>query len=213
MKFRIHMKKFAFLAFFLATLCCQSAWADELKDFGTQMSYFYLTPTPEAFEAFQKNAERWRKELDKAGKGSDVLVAVMIARISQKNNWPISEGMIGLRAKEIADGQSRLAKYVVDDTQVNAAKLDIWWASFFATGEEIYLANIFQYAGLELPKGDMARMLVIQAASWSFKANCRQHPKVLAFAKQRLTSPSTSEAQARFIRDAIAYADTASPAQ
>ncbi|MFC0168619.1 hypothetical protein ACFFKC_11055 [Pseudoduganella danionis] len=207
------MKRFAFLACFLASLWCHSALADELKNFGTQVSYFYLTPTPEAFDVFQKNAERFRNEFEKAGKGYDVLVAVMIARISQQNNWPISAGIIGLRAKEIVDGQSRLAKYVADDTQVNAAKLDIWWASFFATGDEVYLANILQYAGLELPKADVERMLIIQAASWSFKANCRQHPKVLAFARQRLASPHTSEAQTKFIRDAIAFAEIASPAQ
>lgn len=207
------MKKFAFLIYFLASLWCQSALADDLKNFGTQVSYFYLTPTREAFEVFQKNAEGLRTEFAKAGNGSDVLVAVMIAKIAQKYNWPISEGTIGKRAKEIVDGKSRLAKYVVDDAQVNAAKLDIWWASFFATGDEIYLASIFQYAGMELPKDDTERMLIIQAATWSFKANCRQHPKVLAFAKQRLASPTTSEVQAQFIRDSIAFAEMDSPAQ
>lgn len=207
------MKKFAFLAYFLATLWCHSALANDLKNFGTQVSYFYLTPTREAFEDFQKNAEELRTEFDKAGNGSGILVAVMIARIAQKHNWPISEGTIGKRAKEIADGKSRLAKYVVDDAQVNAAKLDIWWASFFATGDEIYLTRIFQYAGLELPKNDTERMLIIQAATWSFKANCRQHPKVLVFAKQRLASATTSEVQAKFIRDSIAFAEMANPAQ
>lgn len=207
------MKKFAFLTYFLASLWCPPSMADDLKNFGTQVSYFYLTPTREAFEVFQKNAEGLRKEFDKAGNGSDVLVAVMIAKIAQKYNWPISEGTIGKRAREIADGKSRLAKYVVDDAQVNAAKLDIWWASFFATGDEMYLAKIVRYAGLELPKNDTEQMLIIQAATWSFKANCRQHPKVLAFAKQLLASPTTSEVQAKFIRDSIAFAEMNSPAQ
>ena len=103
-------------------------------------------------------------------------------------------------------GQSRLAKYVSDDTRVDPSKLDIWWTSFFATGDEKFLDNIFQYAGLELPNGDTARMLVIGAATWSFKANCRQHKKVLEFAKLKLHAGGLPESQEVFIRECVEYA-------
>jgi hypothetical protein len=135
---------------------------------------------------------------------------VMIARISNKYGWPIADNVLGAKASEILGGTSPLAKFVSDDTQINPAKLDIWWSSFFATGDERYLENIFRYAGLELPKGNLDRMQVIGAATWSFKANCRQHIKVLEFAKKKLASQLASERQAKFLRDCVAGAEVES---
>jgi hypothetical protein len=207
------MKTVALFIYLVATLCCQSVLADDLEDFGKQMSYFYLTPSQESFNTFQKNADRFRDRLEGAGNGADILVAVMIAKISQTNNWPIGDGAFGKRAKEIVEGKSRLAKYVIDDSQVDPTKLDVWWASFFATGDELFLEKIFQHAGLELPKGDIGRMLVVGAATWSFKANCRQHKKVLEFARRKLNSLSISEAQAKFVKESIAFSETKSTEQ
>ena len=211
--FGVYMKTVALLIHLVAALWCQSVLAADFEDFGQQMSYFYLTPSQESFNTLQKNADRFRDKLEGAGNGADILVAVMIAKISQTNNWPIGDGGLGRRAKEIVEGKSRLATYVIDDSQVDPTKLDIWWVSFFATGDDHFLENIFQYAGLELPKGDIGRMLVIGAATWSFKANCRQHKRVLEFARQKLNSPSISEAQAKFVKESIAFAETRSTEQ
>ena len=201
------MKSISLLICLVASLWCQSVLADDLEEFGNQMSHFYMAPSQESFSVLQKNADQFRAKLEGAGNGADILVAVMIAKISQIHHWPIGDGAFGKRAKEIAEGKSQLAKYIIDDSQVDPTKLDVWWASFSATGDERYLGNIFQYAGLELPKGDIARMLVVGAATWSFKANCRQHKKVLEFAKKKLNSPTVPEAQAKFVKECIEFAE------
>lgn len=207
------MKSVTIFIYLVATLWCQSVLADTLEDFGNQMSYFYLAPSQESFSKFQKNADQLRDKLEGSGNGADILVAVMIAKISQTRHWPIGSSAFSERAKEIMEGKSPLAKYVVDDSRVDPAKIDVWWASFFAMGDERFLENIFQYASLELPKGDIGRMLLVGAATWSFKANCRQHKKVLEFARQKLNSPSVSEVQAKFVKECITFAETKSAEQ
>jgi hypothetical protein len=201
------MKSIALLFCLAASLWCQTVLADDLEEFGSQISYFYLAPSQESFSAFQKNANKFRAKLEGAGNGADILVAVMIAKISQTHHWPIEDGAFAKRAKEIAEGNSQLAKYINDDSQVDPTKLDIWWASFFATGEERYLGNIFKYAGLDLPERDIGRMLIVGAATWSFKSNCRQHKKVLEFAKKKLNSPTLPGAQAKFVKECIEFAE------
>ena len=197
------MKKLAPLMILLAAFWCQSTYAEEFEDFGRQTSYFYLNPSRESFEKFQQQAESFREKLDSLGNGASVLVAVMIARISEAHDWPITEGVFGDRAREILEGKSRFAMYVGDDSQVDPTKLDIWWASFFATGDGEYLDKILEYAGLDLPESDVASILVIGAATWSFKSNCRQHQRVLEYAKSRLRRGGLPESQMRFLRECI----------
>ncbi|MEN8207251.1 MAG: hypothetical protein ABFS24_14775 [Pseudomonadota bacterium] len=188
----------------------ESQNTESIEEFGYKMSYFYLAPGQEEFSAFQKSADHFKPRLDETGNGADILVAVMIARISETYGWPIADGAFAARSKEILEGKTDFAKYISDDSQVDPTKLDIWWASFSATGEERYLENIFQYAGQELPKGDTGRMLVIGAAKWSFKANCRQHDKVLHFAKIKLESATATESQKSFLKECIDYAESES---
>lgn len=201
------MKNIVHILVGLIIFCSQTALADDLSDFGHQMSHFYLAPSQEAFESFQKNANEFQQKLDATKNGASVLVAVMIVRISQQYHWSIGNGIFGARAKELTRGQSELAKFVFDDLQVNPMKLDIWWASFFATGDEEYLEKIFSYAGLELPKNNLPLMLTIGAAKWSFKSNCRQHKKILEFVRQKLESPTLSEMQIKFLKECIAYGE------
>ena len=200
------MKTLTFSFYAAVLLLSQTAIAGSFEDFGRQMPYFYLSPSKESFSEFQQNADKFRDKLKGAKNGADILVAVMIARISEAHGWQIAEGAFSKRAKEIAEGKSRLAKYIRDDSQVDPAKIDVWWASFFATGDEQYLEKILRFAGLELPKGDIQRMLVIGAATWSFKANCRQHKRVLEFAKRQLRSSSAPERQRLFLKECIAFA-------
>ncbi len=54
------MRKLVTFALLVFALLCQSAVADDLEDFGSQMSYFYLSPSAEAFKSFQSKAEQLR---------------------------------------------------------------------------------------------------------------------------------------------------------
>jgi len=180
--------------------------AQTLKDFGSTMPYFYLTPSEASFSKFQIAADHFRTELVGGENGAALLTSVMIARISEKNGWPIADGAFSATAKEILGGQSELATYIADDSKVDPTKLDVWWTSFFGTGDDRYLENIFRYTGLEFPKGDISGMLVIGAATWSFKSNCQQHKRVLEFAKQKLSSPGIPESQITFLKECISSA-------
>jgi hypothetical protein len=118
-------------------------YAGTVEDFGKNMTYFYLSPTPDKFEEFQNQAAEFEKIPSKTDNGADLLVSVMVARISEKNSWPIrGDSGVGKKAKEILKGESKLAKYIADDRQVDPGKLDIWWAGYFATGNESYLGKI-----------------------------------------------------------------------
>ena len=182
--------------------------AGDFEAFANKMSNFYLAPSKESFGVFQKNAAQYEYKLIGTETKADLLVAVMIAKISQAHNWPIADTSIGKKAQDIVKGTSPTAQYVLDDTQVDPTKLDIWWASFSATGDHKYLENIFQVAGQEVPKEDTGRMLLVKAATGSFKSNCKQHKQVLEFARQKLKSPSTSQTQADFVKACIAFAET-----
>lgn len=201
------MKHLALIFACLMTLLAHAEPANELEQFGEQMAYFYLSPTRESFEEFQKRAEKFAPQLRSSGNGADLLTAVMIGKASQVHGWPLGNGPLAKTAREISKGQSQLARYVADDDQVDPTKLDIWWASFFATGDTRFLEKILQFAGQESPKGDVGRMLVVGAATWSFKANCGQHLRVLDFARQKLASMGEGAEKAAFLRDCIAYGE------
>lgn len=162
-------------------------WAGEVEDFGDQLSNFYKAPSLEKFEVFQKQAQKLESEIFKKKGGVGLLVSVMIAKISKKYSWPITvDGKAGKMAKDIVLGKSDLAKYVENDKLVSPAKLDIWWVSYFATGETQYLDKILVYAGEESPQGELGKTMIVGAATWSFKSNCRQHNTIKEYAKKCL---------------------------
>jgi hypothetical protein len=200
------MKKIIIIAV-LAILIPTVSWSSTLEEFGKAVSYFYTAPTQNAFEQFQKDADTYRNELNSQGNGADVLVSVMIAKISQKYNWSIVSLAFGEKAKEILAGKSDLAKYVSDDTLVDPGKFDIWWASFFATGDNAYLEKIFRYAGEDIESKTGTDILVYGSANWSFKANCQQHEKVKLFAEEKLKNGSHSEYKKKYLQECISYAN------
>jgi hypothetical protein len=164
------------------------ALAASLQEFSQGMSTFYLKASPGEFESFQKEAALHEKEMG-VGPKEGCLLPAMIYRISEKYSWPITgDGVAAKQALEIREGKSALALYVRDDSQVDPGKLDIWWISFMATGDEAYLAKILTYAGEDIKKAKGEQLLLIGAASWSFKSNCQQHEAVKQFAHKHLVA-------------------------
>jgi hypothetical protein len=129
----------------------------------------------------------------------------MIAKISGKYHWEITgKSKISDAAREIVKGESPFAKYVHDESTIDTGKLDIWWASFFATGEKKYLRNILSCA--EPPKLDSSDVnLVTGTAAWSVKANCKQHKAVAAFVKECLDKNAFPE-KTDFLKECLTYA-------
>jgi hypothetical protein len=141
----------------------------------------------------------------------DLLAAVEIAAASEKYHWEISgRGRISHLAREIREGESQRARYVQNDLVIDVAKLDVWWADFFATGEEKYLAKILRQAKHPQLGERAADFMMPAAAAWSFKANCRQHKAVLAFARRSLETNAFPEKK-EFLKECIETAKTHSP--
>jgi hypothetical protein len=187
-------------------LCASQASGAELKKFGDEMSYFYLAPTKERFNSLQLRADQMYNDLQKTGSGAEMLAAVFIAKVSMKHHWEITgKGKVSGVAKEIAQGNSNFAKYVNDDRKVDLHKLDIWWSSFFATGDNAYLKKILEHARLPQPGERAADFMMPAMAAWSFKSNCKQHKAVAAFAKNCLEKnlfPTKKE----FLKECVAFA-------
>ena len=195
---RVFIPRLAFSLFLLTV--SSLATADDISDMCRSLTYFYLHPSKKEFEGIQRQANASFDVLKRKENGASLLVAVGIARISQKNGWPLVEGPLTDVAKAIVDGKSKLAKYVDDDSVVDPSKLDIWWVSFMATGDEKYLDKILKFAGKPMPKDNPNEMLVIGAASWSFKSNCCQHKKILEYTKKKLAGGKIKGEQAEFLK-------------
>lgn len=191
------MKTFLILIYLLFSSLVS---ANDLVEFGRQMSYFYKEPSAASFIQFQKQADSHVAAFKKARNGADLLIALMIARISEKYSWDIQSKAFGDKANEILKGESKLARYISDDAKVDPGKLDMWWAQFFATGDEIYLEKIFMYAGEDPKEFGAGVGLVIGAASWSFKANCKLHKVVKKFALKKKSGAKFSSLKDKYLK-------------
>jgi hypothetical protein len=179
-----------------------SARADDLEKFGKEMTYFYLTPSRANYEHLQSEGDRLAGTLAKKDNVA-LLAAVVIASASQKYHWEITgRGEISGLAREIAKGESKTARYIKDDSEVDVGKLDVWWADFFATGDTKDLGKILRYAKYPQPGEHAADFLMPAAAAWSFKSNCQQHKAVMAFAKHCLES-NTFPTKVDFLKECI----------
>lgn len=186
-----------------------SANATTLAQFNYEFEHFQRAPTQEHFQRIQAHADQLAGELKQKGNNVDLLTAVFIARAAEKYHWPITgKSAIAKTAREIAGDQGRLSSYVRDDRVVDLKKLDIWWASFFATGETSYLADLLRVARYPHTGEHAADFMVPAMAAWSFKSNCRQNPSVRAFAKKALERSSSPEKKA-FLQECLDASTTA----
>jgi hypothetical protein len=195
------------IAAFLLALCAVQTGGADLRKFGDEMAYFYLAPTKEKFDALQTKADQLYDELKKTGGKGEILAGVFLAKVAMKHRWEITgNGAASAVAKDVVQGTSNFAKYVNNDTMVDLHKLDIWWSSFFATGDNEYLAKILKYARRPQPGEHAADFMMPAMAAWSFKSNCAQHRAVAAFAKDCLEN-NRFPAKNDFLRQCIAFAE------
>jgi hypothetical protein len=166
--------------------------------------YFYMNPSREAFEVFLAKASE-ASETVRQESGTyyfkDFLDAVFAARASEKYGYEISgSGYVPETAREILAGTSDKARFVADDSMVDVFKLDVWWASFYATGEETYLRKILDYAVGVNWTDEMAE--VMGKAKRSFQSHCARHERVREFARLALEDPTYRDGR-RFIQDCL----------
>ena len=183
-----------------------------LSELGDRVSHFYERPTPEEFLLLQNESDAHSKELLDAKNNAGLLFSVFISRASEKTGMKIAgKGAICGLASELAKGGPGAGAFVRDDSRVNPTKLDIWWVSYFATGDEAYLEDLMRYAGREIPKGDVNEMFVVSTATWSFKSNCKQHDSVRRFAGKCLLSGKYEDRRAFLLECAGPQAGSGGP--
>jgi len=165
---------------------------------GERMTHFYVAPTREEFDAIQagikSNLRKFKAE--EKENGTALLAAVFLARVSEKYHYPLLDtGHIDDTAKSILAGDgSQISNYVRDDSQVDPGKLDIWWVSYFATGDTGFLDKILAQVADPKSQSGAEHKLVAWAANWSVSSNCEQHPAVLEYVHSVLarTPPPTN---------------------
>ncbi|NDV61962.1 hypothetical protein G0Q06_05820 [Puniceicoccales bacterium CK1056] len=199
--------------FFLPLICfiflvllggCATTPPAEPEEVRLEEHYFYLNPNEEAFNVFLTKASV-STEVSKAELGAyyfaDFLDAVFVARASEKYGYSIvGTGYVPETAREILLGESDKARFVSDDDIVDVFKLDVWWASFFATGEDVYLTKILDYAVGRQWTDEMAE--VMGKAQRSFKSRCKWHKLVRNFAEQALGDPAYEDGK-RYLRECL----------
>lgn len=181
--------------------------AESFKVVADRMTRFYLTPTREEFDSIQRGIQaHFRKfKAEEKENGTATLAAVFLARVREKYHYALLDiGDLDDEAKSIvANDGSEIASFVHDDSRVSPEKLDIWWISYFATGETHYLDKILEQVGDVKSQSGVARILVVGAANWSLASNCEQHPAVLEHVRsvlERTPPPTNADA----LRDVIA---------
>lgn len=206
------------LSLVLLGLTCLSlplgATPSDTYSMGAEVMRFHLAPSRQRFEQLEAGIDRLATTLRAKGNEADRNMAVFLARAAEMHHWPITgKSPIAQTAREIAAGKSALARYVRDSQAVDLGKLDIWWASFFATGESKYLALLLSHAREPRPGEHAADFMVPAMAAWSFESNCRQDPTVLAFAREALAKNAYPEKTA-FLKQCVAAAGghTSAPA-
>ena len=76
---------------------------------------------------------------------------------------------------------------IADLEVTEPAVLDMLWASFMATGDELYVVRIISTLPWCDEKNDINRLLIGGAARWSLTSNCIQHRKVFEICKAQVS--------------------------
>ncbi len=97
-----------------------------------------------------------------------------------KSSWKSKE-LKEIITRQLENSHDGIYKIPVDNPTI----LDMLWASFFATGDELPVQRII--SALQLMEGGGAEGIMVGgAANWSLGANARQHPRVLEICKEEL---------------------------
>ncbi|MCP3850725.1 MAG: hypothetical protein GY694_10895 [Gammaproteobacteria bacterium] len=161
-----------------------------IDDLGQRVMFFYIKPSKSEFDAIQYGININLKELSAGAENTVKLMAVFLGKVQMKHGWPIMDlGMIDDGARSIAThDDSEFSRFVWNDAQLSPTRIDIWWGSFFATGDTNYLAKIIDQVGDLDAQSGTNNILVMGSANWSFESNCRQHRAVLDYAKHVLAT-------------------------
>ena len=161
---------------------------ESVKELFQRVTNFYQDPSESNFTSIQKAMVKFQDEIQERNRQNGImnLSATFLSRASQENEFPLDgDGPIFELANEIINESdtNETAKFINDDSNLLPAKIDVWWVSFYATGDEKYLEQILTQTLANEDEGGI-KTVIANSARWSFKSNCKQHSKVHEFAKQ-----------------------------
>lgn len=212
------MKSNLFLAVLLPLLFSVGSFAQDdfsaaMSEMSKKVSFFHENPTDENFQEIAKTIDRWKDELEGLDKrrGFQSILSTFVARVHEKYDYEIEgDNSINQLAKEILNPETKNedAKFIQNDELITRQKLDLWWSSFYATGEDKYLQLLLARTGSKemIQEAQQANNTtlanIMGAASWSFASNLNQQEAVQNFAKAMLENEDM-EAKHEFLKDCL----------
>ena len=170
------------------------------RTIGGDMMTFFRDPSEERFLRIVTVMEEHGDVLKEFPRLAPPIMFLAVA--SEKYGYELGGQSDTLRtavAVRDKDLSVRWAKVIHSDHMLNGTRLDLWWSSFFATGDRKYLKRIVrEMKDLEKPevkegeKPDLERTMayaVSESAKWSFRSLARQLPEVAGFALDAARDP------------------------
>jgi hypothetical protein len=145
---------------------------------------------------FRKDSGTMRKTFEDISQGGSENSRVMLINILALTNTKESRELLdkarGVWASEklqtiISNKTSGIHEDIYNMPVDNPLILDMLWASFSATGDDLPVRRIISVLHL-LNDGTGEDIMVGGAANWSLKSNAQQHPRVMEICKQELLS-------------------------
>lgn len=183
-----------------------------LNRLNQKIAYFYQQPNQADFNWVQDNRQSIEDALTANKKRHNAFagVVVWVSQVADKHQWKIQPDYYPSAIKQLNTPGSRAYQIFHGKPQITPQTLDMWWSSFFATGDMEYVKRIFNQAKQlqkitadaeknaqqgKKSKRDILAFLVAGAAEWSFLSNCRQHAVIQVFAKKQLSHGGLSAAE------------------
>lgn len=168
-----------------------------------EMTFFYTDPRRQVFNHVQERILLLEKPLTETNPTAMWLMATWVYRVSTQYDWPVQATFYPQVMAQFADKNSRVGQLIrYQGSEVNSPEyLDIWWVSYFATGDNDYLMLLLEVAkqapklkkineskagNKQLTQQDLMPYLTAEAAQWSWLSNCHQHPAIRQFATEQL---------------------------
>ncbi len=140
---------------------------------------------------FRKDPSLTRNAFNEiSAKGSENAKIMMVNALSLTND-PVGRAMLGeaknvwrsKQLEEIIERQLSLPPVDLYGIDVNSPLvLDMLWASFFATGDDLPVQRVISVLHL-VKDGQGDEIVVGGGAQWSLQSNAKQHPRVLEICK------------------------------
>ena len=189
---------------------CSTANAMTYKEVGQNETNFYKNPSNELFQNIQLGIDENIEQIKSNKNNVFLLDIVFISCVHKKYNWPIASTAMSKYVKQALDSSTKLGAYLQDDSIVDLMKLDVWWVSYFATGESVYLDKLSTYVGIKQKENETN--MVYHAANWSYRANCRQHKSVAEHARSLLSLDTLSPEKREYLESCLKSNNSANKA-